>query len=313
MIYRAGGAAYVPFVINTSAGLTDADTLPTGSLIRNGSADGAVTLTVTRLSLGSYIASFTVPSGYDSGDDLAVKIAATVGSVPYGDFKGAGTVETPGIVPGGGTTIEGRVVMGLKVYAGYGDRLADLRVQCLKADLTTTGDPIDTGWSVVNGSTLGAFVWEGTVGDEIPSDAAFLAPYLRLADDSGNEAEFGLRSIPALLDLPGETTGTTGLRRRPHSFILGGVTYYGDCQPYTPKPGETPDPEALNVKGYWLIFANEVPASMVQDAAITEITVRKTSVVIETGPVYIRQIKPFFSGLSTDHVELLAVTYRGES
>lgn len=94
MIYRAGGAAYVPFVINTSAGLTDAGSLPTASLLRNGSVDGAVTVTVTRLSLGRYVASFTVPSGYAAGDDLSVSISATVSSVPYGSFEGEGTVES---------------------------------------------------------------------------------------------------------------------------------------------------------------------------------------------------------------------------
>lgn len=97
---------------------------------------------------------------------------------------------------------------------------------------------------------------------------------------------------------------------KPHTFTIGGTSFTGFAEPYTPKADETPAEEALTVKAYWLLLVDSAHAAIVQDAAITTIALAGTT--IETGPLYIRQVKPYLSGLSTDHVEIRAVAYRGE-
>lgn len=95
MIYNLSEVAYVGFTTNDATGAAaDADSTPTASLIRNGSADGAVTVTVTNLSTGAYIASFTVPSGYAVADDLQLLISATVDAIAGKAFVGQGKVDS---------------------------------------------------------------------------------------------------------------------------------------------------------------------------------------------------------------------------
>jgi hypothetical protein len=65
----------------TTGAATDADSTPTVSVARNGTADGAVSVTVTSPATGRYLYSFTVPADYDAGDHVAVRVTATVGGV----------------------------------------------------------------------------------------------------------------------------------------------------------------------------------------------------------------------------------------
>jgi hypothetical protein len=60
---------------------SNADSLPTATMTRNGTDDGTVTLTVANLDTGRYKVTGTVPSGYASGDAVQVWISATVNSV----------------------------------------------------------------------------------------------------------------------------------------------------------------------------------------------------------------------------------------
>lgn len=60
---------------------TDADGTPTGTFRRNGTNDGAVTVTVTNIATGDYKAAFTMPAGASEGDECEVVISATVGGV----------------------------------------------------------------------------------------------------------------------------------------------------------------------------------------------------------------------------------------
>ena len=101
--------------------------------------------------------------------------------------------------------------------------------------------------------------------------------------------------------------------KKPHSFAIGATDFTGLAEPYTPKTDDTLPEEALDVKGYWRLFVDAPHAEIIQDAEVTDVTLIKGSVALEAGPVYIRQVKPYIAGLSVDHVEIIAVAYRGES
>src|SRR5207253_644046 len=66
---------------NSAGAATNADALPTASLLRNGVADGAAPLTVVARSTGSYKVTGTIPAGYAASDTIEVEVSATVGGV----------------------------------------------------------------------------------------------------------------------------------------------------------------------------------------------------------------------------------------
>ena len=79
-------------------GLTDGDSLPTGTVYKNGVATG-ITVTVTKISTGNYKASFTATAGAGAdqfviGDDWALHISATVDSVADAVSIAQGTFDT---------------------------------------------------------------------------------------------------------------------------------------------------------------------------------------------------------------------------
>lgn len=83
MSYKPSDAVTVQFCTQRfdTGAATNADSLPTGTVTKNGTDDGTVTVTVTNLATGRYKAAFTVPSGYAAGDVVELTIAATVNSV----------------------------------------------------------------------------------------------------------------------------------------------------------------------------------------------------------------------------------------
>ena len=101
--------------------------------------------------------------------------------------------------------------------------------------------------------------------------------------------------------------------KKPHRLTIGTTDFTGLAEPYAPKADDTLPEEALGVKGYWRLFVDAPHSEIVQDAEVSDITLIKGSVVLEPGPIYIRQVKPYIAGLSVDHVEIIAVAYRGES
>jgi hypothetical protein len=83
--WQPGSTVHVVRTITDDTGaLADADSLPTGAVYLNGAIDNAVTVTVTNLATGRYRLSFTVPSGYALGDDVALLLLATVGGIGTG-------------------------------------------------------------------------------------------------------------------------------------------------------------------------------------------------------------------------------------
>lgn len=83
MAYIPGDSLSLQFTIQnpTTGAATDADSLPTAVLSRNGTDDGAVTLTVTNKATGRYEITGTIPSGYAEADTIAVRVSATVGGI----------------------------------------------------------------------------------------------------------------------------------------------------------------------------------------------------------------------------------------
>lgn len=64
----------------TTGAAADADSLPTGTLVRNG-ANTAEAVSVSNITTGVYSAAVTIPAGYAAGDEVQIRIAATVGGV----------------------------------------------------------------------------------------------------------------------------------------------------------------------------------------------------------------------------------------
>ena len=82
-VHKPGDTVYAEFITSVfSTGVaTNADSLPTGTVNKNGTDDGAVTVTVTNIDAGRYKATFVIPSTYVAGDEVNLTIAATVSSV----------------------------------------------------------------------------------------------------------------------------------------------------------------------------------------------------------------------------------------
>lgn len=82
MSYKPGDTVRKTFTTHDATGAaTNADSLPTASVYRNGTLDAAVTVTVANLATGLYSAVCTLPSGYAAGDSVQVVVSATVGGV----------------------------------------------------------------------------------------------------------------------------------------------------------------------------------------------------------------------------------------
>lgn len=81
MAYLPGETVTIQRTTQTVGGvLTDADATPTGVLVRNG-ADTGETVTVQKVSTGTYSLAWTIPAGWSTGDTVEVRMAATVGGV----------------------------------------------------------------------------------------------------------------------------------------------------------------------------------------------------------------------------------------
>jgi hypothetical protein len=74
---KAGDVISGRFFIHNSLGngeLVNADSLPTGAMIRNSADDGAVTVNIVNVSTGVYTFSATVPGSYAAGDTIGIQI-----------------------------------------------------------------------------------------------------------------------------------------------------------------------------------------------------------------------------------------------
>lgn len=83
-MHLAAGDTYHGLFITANQGTgaaQDADSSPAATATRNGSDDGAFTLTATKIDTGRYQVSGSVPAGYAIGDQVLISIAATIGGV----------------------------------------------------------------------------------------------------------------------------------------------------------------------------------------------------------------------------------------
>jgi len=70
----------IVFTTASTGAPVDADSLPTGTVLQNGTAD-ATTVTVIKKATGEYLFAFTIPSGYAAGDTVTLVANATVAGV----------------------------------------------------------------------------------------------------------------------------------------------------------------------------------------------------------------------------------------
>jgi len=139
----------------TTGALTDADALPTGVLVRNG-VDTAEVVTVANKATGIYNASVTVPADYAAGDEVQIRIAATVASVAGGAVIWSDTLDTAR--PGTISTTIGAAGAGL---TALGDtRLANLdaTISGIAAAVWTYGTRTLTSLATLVAS-IAAAVW----------------------------------------------------------------------------------------------------------------------------------------------------------
>jgi hypothetical protein len=73
------------FLHGITGALVNGDSAPAGTVYQNGTADGAVTVTVTNLATGKYKAEFTIPSGYAPGDIVECTVDSTISSIAICD------------------------------------------------------------------------------------------------------------------------------------------------------------------------------------------------------------------------------------
>lgn len=90
----------------TTGTAADADSTPTGTLVRNGT-DTAVTVTIANKATGIYKATVAIPSSYVAGDMIQIRIAATVNSVADNFDVWSETLDDASISAGvGGTVVD---------------------------------------------------------------------------------------------------------------------------------------------------------------------------------------------------------------
>lgn len=117
--YKPGDIVYTEFTTQVfSTGVaTNADSTPTGTVNRNGTDDGAVTVTVTNIDTGRYKAVFTIPTTYVPGDVLNLTIAATVSTIAgkvaiWNNKIGVGLISKGTATAGGSSTITLQTALG---------------------------------------------------------------------------------------------------------------------------------------------------------------------------------------------------------
>jgi len=117
--YKPGDVVWTEFVTNRfdTGAATVADSLPTGTINKNGTDDGAVTVTVTSLTGGRYKATFTIPTTYIVGDVVVLTIAATVNSVAGIGKVWEGRVDV-GFIAAGTATAGGAATITLQTGLG---------------------------------------------------------------------------------------------------------------------------------------------------------------------------------------------------
>lgn len=96
MSIQAGIAVVIEFSTRAfaSGAKTNADSLPVGTVVANG-VDSAAAVVVTNKATGLYNAAFTVPAALVTGDQVQLRIAATVGGISDNDVVWEDSIDLP--------------------------------------------------------------------------------------------------------------------------------------------------------------------------------------------------------------------------
>jgi hypothetical protein len=103
------------------------------------------------------------------------------------------------------------------------------------------------------------------------------------------------------------------LRIKPHRFKIAGKSFTGRVAPYRLEGDDTPPEEGIEVGHTWRVMVDAPDDCIVFDAPVTDVVLIATDTLLEAGPLYIRQIDHYQSGLPTSHVKIVAMAYRGEA
>lgn len=124
--YKPGDSVTAEFITSVFAtgAVSDADSLPAGTLNVDGTDNGA-TVTVAKIDTGRYKATFTIPATLTAGQDCILTIAATVSSVAskavvWSTRLGVGVIRSNTAAAGaaGSITLDGSATTTLNYYKG---------------------------------------------------------------------------------------------------------------------------------------------------------------------------------------------------
>lgn len=208
-MYRPGDAVARAFnTFNAAGALTNADSLPTAVVVRNGVDDATPTVTVTNVSAGRYKATFTLPTTYAARDRIEIYVAFAMGAVSTGGTLPIGPLTTDaeqGIVARGTVGVDAAANAGaLTLSVTGGGTLPPgtlVRVPSRRAAATIVSG---TGSYVVTGPT--AALTNGDVfyalAAEMPSTDLQLAQAVRTEmDDNSVDLDAIIDALSAITDL----------------------------------------------------------------------------------------------------------------
>ena len=136
----------------TTGAAMSAGVLPTGVLVRNG-VDTAEVVTVTNKAVGIYRAAVTIPAGYAAGDEVQIRIAATVNAIAGNAAVWGDTLDT---------VRSGEVATTIGVAGAGLTALGDARLANLDAAVSTrsvyAGGAVASVTGDVGGKVLGGGV-----------------------------------------------------------------------------------------------------------------------------------------------------------
>lgn len=129
MVVKPGDSVAIQFTTqNPSTGaLANADSTPTGVLVRNGTNTGE-SVAVANIATGIYSATVTIPAGYVAGDEVQIRIAATVNGVAGGGVIWQATLDTTRVSEVAGATGSGAISYPIEVEDQAGNPIDGVEV-----------------------------------------------------------------------------------------------------------------------------------------------------------------------------------------
>lgn len=193
--YQPGDTIWNGVVLHNGTGAVDADSTPTATLLRNGTADGTVTLTVSKVSTGHYRITGAIPGSYRAGDVLEIVAVALLGGetlkavVPLGvlDTRRAGifdgtaasatastlTLASAVPTPGDGTLVDRAMLILSGAGAGQSRIITGNlgKVCTVHADWSVTPDSTSV-YAITETRAADVALWGGQAAGDAPSGTA---------------------------------------------------------------------------------------------------------------------------------------------